>query len=162
VDDGRVSGCDCATRQCRGKQIAPNRIAWKLGIKFEYTACDTPQQNHLAKLAFATTIDKAWALMAAANIPIETRYKLWKMAIKTTMDLDGLLLWTIGGITKTKYKHAYGLNSKFATHLRTWGEAGTVKTKVTGTPKLSNHGAVCLFIGMLRTMKVIITTCGAP
>jgi hypothetical protein len=42
-------------------------------------------------------------------------------------------LRTIGGITKTKYKHAYGLNPKFATHLRTWGEAGTVKTKVTGT-----------------------------
>jgi hypothetical protein len=122
----------------------------EVGIKFEYTSHDTPQQNHLAELAFATSINKARALMAAANIPIEMCYKLWKMAIKTTMDLDGLLLQTIGGITKTKYKHAYGLNPKFATHLRTWGEAGTVKTKVTGTPKLSNRGAVCLFIGYAK------------
>ena len=25
---------------------------WNLGIKFEYTARDTPQQNHLAELGF--------------------------------------------------------------------------------------------------------------
>jgi hypothetical protein len=26
---------------------------WKLNMKFEFTACDTPQQNHLAELGFA-------------------------------------------------------------------------------------------------------------
>ena len=112
--------------------------AWKLGILFEYTARDTPQQNHLAELAFATVINKARAMMAEANIPEGTRYKLCKEAIKTATDLDGLLLSTLNGLTKTRYEHAFGKNPKFAKHLRTWGEAGTVKTKKTGTPKLTD------------------------
>jgi hypothetical protein len=131
-------------------QNRSNSAAWKLGIKFEYTARDTPQQNHLVELAFATVINKSRAMMASANIPYETRFKLWKEAIKTAVNLDGLRLRTIEGATKTKYEHAYGSNPKFANHLRTWGEAGTVKTKVTGTPKLMNRGAVCIFIGYAK------------
>jgi hypothetical protein len=33
--------------------------AWKHNIKFEMTARDTPQQNHLAELGTAVTINKA-------------------------------------------------------------------------------------------------------
>jgi len=43
---------------------------WKLGIDFEFTARDTPQQNHLAELAFATLANHGRALMHAANIPM--------------------------------------------------------------------------------------------
>jgi hypothetical protein len=104
----------------------------------------------LEELAFATIINKAQAMMASANIPVEVRYKLWKEAIQTATDLDGLILRTMEGITKTWYEHAYGSNPKFATHLWTWEEAGTVKTKSTGTPKLHDQGAVCIFIGYAR------------
>jgi len=31
---------------------------WKLCIKFEFTARDTPQQNHLAELAFITLANR--------------------------------------------------------------------------------------------------------
>jgi hypothetical protein len=57
---------------------------------------------------------------------------------------------TIEGITKSRYEHAYGSYPKFAAHLRNWGEAGTVKTKSTGTPKLQDRGAVCIFIGYAK------------
>jgi Ser-tRNA(Ala) deacylase AlaX len=124
-------------------QAKVDSAAWKLGIKYKYTARDTPQQNHLAELAFATIINKAQA-MASADIPVEVRYKLWKEAIQMATDLDQLILRTIEGSTKTRYEHAYKSNPKSATHLQTWGEAGTVKTKSTGTPKLHDPEAVCM------------------
>jgi hypothetical protein len=43
---------------------------WKLNIKFEFTARDTPQQNHLAELGFAHLANYGRALMARANVPM--------------------------------------------------------------------------------------------
>eukprot|EP00957_Ditylum_brightwellii_P004967 378223-Ditylum_brightwellii.AAC.1 len=58
----------------------------------------------------------------------------------------------------------------FAKHLRTWGDAGTVKVKKATIPKLSNKGVQCMFIGYalnhardcyhmlnLSTMRVMIS-----
>ena len=42
---------------------------WKMKIKFELTARNTPQQNHLAELGFVTIMNRAKAMMIAANIP---------------------------------------------------------------------------------------------
>jgi hypothetical protein len=42
---------------------------WKLGVTFEHTARDTPQQNHLAELGFATIANRGRAMMHAANVP---------------------------------------------------------------------------------------------
>jgi hypothetical protein len=37
--------------------------AWKLPIEFEFTARDTPQQNHLAEVGFATLANRGRAIM---------------------------------------------------------------------------------------------------
>jgi hypothetical protein len=42
---------------------------WQLGIVFEKTARDTPQQNSLAEIGLTVIANKACALMAQANIP---------------------------------------------------------------------------------------------
>jgi hypothetical protein len=60
---------------------------------------------------------------------------------------------TINGLTLTQYKHFCGKNPKFAQHLRTWGEAGTVKTKTKTTPKIADHGVQCMFIGYAKDHK---------
>jgi len=46
---------------------------WKLGIKFEYTARATPQQNALAEVSLATLANRGRAIMSAANLPEEIR-----------------------------------------------------------------------------------------
>ena len=56
---------------------------WKLGPTFEYTARDTPQQNHYAELAFATIANRGRALMHRANVPIKIRYKGYTEAFQT-------------------------------------------------------------------------------
>lgn len=62
---------------------------WKLGIDFEKTARDTPQQNSLAEVGLATIAKRARAMMIRANILDKIRYKLFKDAYKIAALLDG-------------------------------------------------------------------------
>jgi hypothetical protein len=120
---------------------------WKLNITCEYTARDTPQQNHLAELGFASLANKGRALMVRGNTPLSVRYLLCREAFKTATKLDGLMVVTVNGVSATRYVHFYGSNPAFAKHLRTWGEAGTVKIKVKATPKIGDRGVQCMMVG---------------
>ena len=120
---------------------------WKLGINFEFTARDTPQQNHLAELGFAIIANRGRALLYRANVPYAERYKLFREAFKTATLLDGLMPIEIDGKVATRYWHWSGSEPAFAKHLRIWGEAGTVKTKTSMTPKLLDRGEKCMFVG---------------
>ncbi len=84
---------------------AMNGKDWKLNIWPEYTARDTPQQNHLAELSIASIAAKARALMNDANVPLSVRRIVGKKAIKTATDLDGLVVTTRNGKTATRYEH---------------------------------------------------------
>ena len=61
--------------------------------------------------------------------------------------LDGLMSIEIDGVINSRYEHWCGMNPKFAKYLRLWGEAGTVKTKTTTTPKVKDRGVPCMMIG---------------
>ena len=128
-------------------QLRSESSAWKLNLQFEITARDTPQQNHLAELGFASLANKGRALMYQANIPLSVRYKVFKEAFKTATLLDGLMTTRLDNKLATRYIHFFGKNPSFAQHLRTWGEAGTVKIKVKATPKIADRGVQCMFIG---------------
>jgi hypothetical protein len=120
---------------------------WKLKLEFEFTARDTPQQNSLAEVGFATLANRGRALMHRANLSMAMRYKLAQEAFTCATMLDGLIPVTVDGITKTRYEHFNGENPAFAQHLRTWGEAGTVKIKSKTSPKLYDKGIHCMFVG---------------
>jgi hypothetical protein len=47
----------------------------------------------------------------------------------------------------TRYVLWAGENPKFANHLQTWGEAGSIKTRVRGTPKIADRGTQCMMVG---------------
>jgi hypothetical protein len=76
--------------------------------------------------------------MHRANVPLATRYKLWRKAFKTVTLLDGMMLVTIDGVTATRYEQWGGKNPGFAKHLKTWSEAGTVKLKFKATPRVAD------------------------
>jgi hypothetical protein len=124
-----------------------NGADWKLNIAAEYTARDTPQQNHRAELAIADDAARGRALMAAANIPTKYRYKLFREAFTTATKLGNLRVQEIDGKSATRYEHFLGENPKFVKHLRTWGEAGTVKLKTKATPKVGDRGEQCMMVG---------------
>ena len=120
---------------------------WKMTMDFTYTARDTPQQNHLVELGFATCANQGRAMMAAANLPRKERCAIGYKAFETACLLDGLSVVERGGNKKTRYEHFFGQNPKFSKHLRTWGEAGTVKVKSKMAPKLNDRGVTCMFVG---------------
>ena len=121
--------------------------AWKFPFKFEYTAARTPQQNSKVEVGFAVIANRGRTLMAAANVPGETRRLIWNEAFQAATLLDGLVLVTVGGVTKTRWEHWYGNLPAWSEHLRTWGEAGVVKIRGLATPKVADRGVPCMFVG---------------
>jgi hypothetical protein len=71
---------------------------WKFNIKFEYTARDTPQQNSKAERGLATIANRVRAMMAAANMPEEVRYRVWSKVTEMACVLDCLVPIKINGI----------------------------------------------------------------
>ena len=58
------------------------------------------------------------------------------------------MLITIDGKVATRYVHFFRSNPSFLHHLQTWGEAGTIKIKNKGTPKIVDRGLQCgMFAG---------------
>jgi hypothetical protein len=105
---------------------------------------DTPQQNHLAELGFAALTNRGRAVMHYANVPLLVRCKIWREAFKKTVtSLD--LMSSDGGVIDTRCVHWGGKNPAFAKHLKTWGEAGSVKLKIKATPKVIDRGVHPLF-----------------
>jgi hypothetical protein len=120
-----------------------NELTSKTGI--EFTSAMTPQQNHLAEIAFATLSNRGQAMMYRANIPDKVKPKVGRDAFQTATKLDGLILIMLDGETKTRYEHWCGQKPAFAAHLRTCGEAGTVKVKK--PPKSKYKGVTCMMLG---------------
>ena len=78
---------------------------WKLNINFEYTARNTPQQNHLAEVGLTTIVNRGRSMMVAANVPTEERYRLFGEAFKTASLLDALVLVEVNGKVKSRAEH---------------------------------------------------------
>ena len=120
---------------------------WKLNIQFEFTARDTPQQNSLVEVGFNTIGNRARAMMTAANVPEKEMYKLFREAFTCATMLDWLTIVTINGVSKSRVEHWNGTMPRWVRALRTWGEAGVVKTKTATTPKMKPRGVTCFMSG---------------
>ncbi len=86
-------------------------------------------------------------MMLNANIPPAWKPIVAQKEFETATKLDGLVPIDIDGIVKARVEHWSGKLPQFAKHLRKWGEVGIVKTKQTGTPKMSDRGLKCMFVG---------------
>ena len=65
--------------------------------------------------------------MNHANLPQEEQYRLFEEVANTITKLDWLTVIEINGVKKTRAEHYNNQLPGFAQHLRTIGEAGTVK-----------------------------------
>jgi hypothetical protein len=59
----------------------------------------------------------------------------------------------VNGRRETRFVHMFGKTPEWAKHLRTFGEAGTVKIKTDTTPKLHDRGVQCMFVGYAENHK---------
>ena len=61
--------------------------------------------------------------------------------------LDWLTIIGINGVVKTRVEHWSGELPRWTRALRTWGEAGVVKTATKTTAKGKPRGIACMFVG---------------
>ena len=83
--------------------------------------------------------------MGAAHVPVDMRYKVAVEAVRCATQLDGLIVTTVGGKTCMSDEHVYGEVPKWASKLRTFGEAGVVKEGKDG--KTGDRGQDMIFVG---------------
>ena len=117
----------------------------KYNIEMEYTGAATPQHNGVVERAFATLTGRMRAMMKAAKLSENLKYKLWAECAKTVTDLDGLLISKKG--EKSSYEKFFKNQQKFVSHLRTFGEVGIVLDKKKIKSKLSDRGFRAIFVG---------------
>ncbi len=90
---------------------------WKLNVKVEHRPRDTPKKNSLVEQGFAFMLSKTRAVLNAANVPQEHRYKRFSECAMTMTKFDGLNVLDIDGETKTRTDNfGYSL-PKFAHYL---------------------------------------------
>ena len=94
----------------------------EMGIKFEYTAPGTPQQNGVVERAFVTLIGNGTAMMNHARFTVKKRQDMWCEAAQTATMLDNVLVQEEGG--NQPHSKFYSEDPKYAKYLRTFGEIG--------------------------------------
>jgi hypothetical protein len=72
-------------------------------IKFEFTASNTPQRSHLAKVGLAMIASRGRDIMIAVAIPKELHQHVWREAFQTSTYFDRLVLVEVDGILKTQF-----------------------------------------------------------
>ena len=122
-------------------------ISEDLGIKFEFTAPGTPQQNGVVERGFVTLIGRARAMMNCAGFTKRKRIQMWCEAASCATDLDNILMGKED--TMTKYSAFFGKEPQYLCHLRLFGEmcvTTEISNKKTRT-KLDPRGRLSMFIG---------------
>ena len=120
------------------------------GIKCEYTARETPQQNEMVEHAFATLYGRARAMMINAGLEKIKRETLWAKCVATATKLNNLLVKA--SKKKNPYELFYGEENPIKKHLKIFGEIGIVTKSNTSKirSKLSDRGVPCIFLGYAK------------
>jgi hypothetical protein len=77
------------------RQQRRERKDWQVAMTYEYTVRDTCQHNHFAELGLASLGNNGRSLMVRANIPLKSRYLIFREAFKTTTYLDYEVITTV-------------------------------------------------------------------
>ena len=85
------------------------------------------------------------AMTNKGNIPRASCYKLFGEVVKTATKLDGLVMVEINGVKKTRVEHYANIIPRWTKFMRTFGEAGTVRTGKDG--KVGNRGVTMMMVG---------------
>ena len=95
-----------------GEKKMPARCCDKneMGIKFEYTAPGTPQQNGVVERAFVTLIGKGRAMMNYAGCRMKKRQEIWCEAALTATMIDHVMVREKDG--KPPHMDFYGEDPK--------------------------------------------------
>ena len=116
----------------------------EMGIKFEYTATGTPQQNGVVKRAVLILIGRGRSMTNHTGFTVKKRQEMWCEAAQTATMLDNVLVQEKGG--KPPHTKFYGEDPKYAKYLRTFGKIGVmaISSNEVARTKLDPRGRIRL------------------
>jgi len=121
-----------------------------LGIAFEYTAPNTPQQNGRVERRFPTLYGRIRAMLRNINISINYK-RLWAEAANTATDLSNMLLKQ--GETTNSFHKFFGKGVKSIIPMnsaKTFGEMVVVTDCNNVKAKLDDRGKTCIWLGYAK------------
>ena len=157
--------CDNAGENIKAQEEAEKQ---GLGLEFEFTAPDTPQQNGRVERKFATLYGRVRAMLNRAQVTPNMRSKLWAEAAKSAEDVENLSV--APGESEPPHKQFFGEDAKHFWFLRRFGEVGIAKKGPSIKSKMTNPGIPVMFLSHavdhtsdvyrvmnLETMRVVNT-----
>eukprot|EP00733_Pompholyxophrys_punicea_P000165 Pompholyxophrys_punicea_v1_NODE_28_length_5163_cov_5.731206.p2 type:complete len:441 gc:universal NODE_28_length_5163_cov_5.731206:1806-3128(+) len=117
-----------------------------LGLKFEFTAPKTPQQNGVVERAFATLFARARAMFASAGFGKGLKHKLWAECFLTATVLANM---SVSPRSLKSSNELFGDKSqdKIVAHLHKFGEVGYVANRKKIQAKLDDRATKTIFVG---------------
>ena len=136
----RFLRCDNAGENVAGL----SKVCETHGIKEEFTAPHTPQQNGVVERKFVTIRDRACAAMYAAKLSDEYHGLLWAESVHTHTRLTNSV--ANSATNKCPDWLFYGKQPTLYPHLVQFGRVGwvTIRTKI---PKLTPKAIKCIMLG---------------
>ena len=123
-----------------------------LGIKFELTAPNTPQQNWRVERKFATLWGRVRAMMEGANLSRVLLKGLWTEAANTATDLDNYFPDKEGKQNLASNFFGKGYKSIIDSP-KIFGEACIVTNRKKIKAKLDDRGIPCIWLGYAKDHK---------
>ena len=96
--------CDNSGENIKLQETCSNK-EWKLNVNFEFTSRETPQQNSIVEVGFATLLKRGLSIMIASKVPKQKRYLFFRKAFEAATLLDGLTIITLDNVEATRYEH---------------------------------------------------------
>ena len=124
------------------------QICEKRGIKMEYTAPNTPQQNGIVERRFVTDRERAHAMMLHANFDLELQKLLWAEAVSTAEVLSNICANSRTKLSPDEIFH--GKPPTLYPHLRVFGTFGYVTIRKKIYKKFEVRSQKCIFVGYPR------------
>ena len=122
-----------------------------LGIEPEWTAPDSPQQNGVVERAFATLAARGRAMMIAAGMDEEDRYKFWAEAFNIAATVSNINPFRRKNEEKnlSPYQRFYGEDArpKWIPHMHVFGEIGQKPTRTKIKSKVADRSDKVMFLG---------------
>ena len=116
-----------------------------LGIDFEYSAPNSPQQNGRVERKFATLYGRVRSMLNGAHLTPSLRSGLWAECAHTATYIDNLDCDNATG--EPRFKLFHGTDDKRFSYLRKFGEMAIVKVGTSIQNKLENRGIPAIYLG---------------
>ena len=157
--------CDNASEN---KKLETDSKKDGLGLIFEYTAPNTPQQNGRVERKFATLYGRVRSMLNWARLTKDLRGKMWAETANTATDHEAMIVYPKERMSS--FEKFFGKEAPYARCLRTFGEMAIIKNHEKIKGKLTDRGKVAMFLGYpktsstetfrflnLKTMKIVLS-----